>query len=60
LVEVHAVISQYVIDNLESEEVVALSAFGQLGTFQAVNQCLLGSFRKLYALTNVTTVVTYL
>ena len=59
-VEVHAVISQYVIDNLESEEVVALSAFGQLGTFQAVNQGLLASFRKSYGLTNVTTVVTYL
>jgi len=59
-VEVHAVISQYVVDNLESEQVVALSPFGQLGTFQAVNQGLLASFRKFYGLNNVTNVVTYL
>ena len=59
-VEVHAVISQYVIDNLESEQVVALSPFGQLGTFQAVNQGLLASFRKSYGLSNVTNVITYL
>jgi len=60
-VEVHAVISQYILENLESEEVIALSPFGRLGTFQSVGQGLMVSFRKSYGLTTITSsVVNYL
>ena len=59
-IEVHAVISQYIIDSLESEQVVALSPFGQLGTFQSINQQMLASFRKSYGTTNIKTVNSYL
>ena len=52
LVEVHAVISQYIIECMESKEVNALSPYVQLGTAQSVGASLVGSFIRSYGVQN--------
>ena len=51
-VEVHAVISQYIIESMESKEVDALSPYIQLGTAQSVGTALVRSFIKSYGVRN--------
>ena len=47
-VEVHAIISQYIIDYIDSEEALALSPFGTLNTADSVNEGLTLTFQQLY------------
>ncbi|XP_065914506.1 uncharacterized protein [Dysidea avara] len=54
-VEVHAVISQYMIDNLDSEEVNILSPYVGLGTAKSVTVAVQILFQQLYGIENVYT-----
>ena len=45
-VEVHAIISQYIIECIDSKEVAALSPFGALNTYGSVNDGLILAFRQ--------------
>jgi len=45
-VEVHAVISQYIIECMEGNEVITLSPFGSLGTFHLLQEGLYQMFRR--------------
>ena len=47
-VEVHAVISQYISECIDSEEVINLSPCGRLGTSQLVRKGLLSAFNQSY------------
>ena len=51
-VEVHAVISQYIIESMESKEVNALSPYIQLGTAQSVGTAMVRSFIQSYGVQN--------
>jgi len=54
-VEVHAVISQYMIDNLDSKEVNILSPYVGLGTARSVNVAEQVLFEQLYGIGNIYT-----
>ena len=51
-VEVHAVISQYIIESMESKEINSLSPYIQLGTAQSVGAALVRSFIQSYGVRN--------
>ena len=61
-VEVHAVISQYIIECMDSKEMPALSPFGPLNTAESVNEALMLSFQRSYGVYHLSslTVVDYL
>ena len=47
-VQVHAVISQFIIENMDTEQVVKLSPYGRLNTYGLVNEALILSFQQLF------------
>ena len=47
-VEVHAVISQYIIEHMDSEEIITISPYGRLGTSSSVTDGLLLTFQESY------------
>ena len=61
-VEVHAVISQYIIESMESQQVINLSPFGGLNTWLSVGEGLTLAFQQSYGVNDLSslTAVDYL
>ena len=54
-VEVHAVISQFIIENIDSDQVFRLSPYGGLGTANVLKHGLEVSFQQSYGICDITT-----
>lgn len=61
-IEVHAVISQYIIDSMNSAQVTSMTPFADSSIYQSVDKGLVESFQQSYGIRDVTklTAVEYL